>query len=137
MSSQARELSSTSAKAELPPLVKEITQEGINRYALAGGDGNPLHTDPGFAAKTHFGGTIAHGVLLLAYLSEMMTSAFGQAWLSGGRLKARFRAPARPGDTVTASGRVLRREGGRALCHVECRNQRGEVLVSAEAEVPA
>ncbi len=60
-------------------MVKELTQEKINRYARAGGDGNPLHTDPEFAARTQFGGTIAHGLLVLSYLSEMMTAAFGQA----------------------------------------------------------
>ena len=121
--------------AELAPVVKEITQEKVNRYAQAGGDGNPLHTDPEFAARTMFGGTIAHGMLLLAYLSEMMTAAFGQAWLSGGRLKVRFKAPARPGDTVSAVGHVVRAEGGRTVCAVECRNERDEVLVGGEAEV--
>jgi 3-hydroxybutyryl-CoA dehydratase len=125
------------AGAELTPVVKEITQEKINRYALAGGDGNPLHTDPQFAARTMFGGTIAHGLLLLAYLSEMMTAAFGRAWLSGGRLKIRFKAPARPGDTVSAVGRVVRAEGGRTVCEVECLNQSDEVLVSGEATCPA
>ena len=123
--------------AELAPVVKEITQKKVNRYAQAGGDGNPLHTDPEFAARTKFGGTIAHGMLLLAYLSEMMTAAFGRAWLSGGRLKVRFKAPARPGDTVSAVGRVVRAEGGRTVCAVECRNERDEVLVSGEAEVTA
>src|SRR3989337_2739102 len=123
--------------ADLAPVVKEITQEKINRYAQAGGDGNPLHTDPEFADQTMFGGTIAHGMLILAYLSEMMTASFGQAWLSGGRLKVRFKAPARPGDTVSAVGHVVRAEGGRTVCAVECRNQAGETLVSGEAEVPA
>ncbi len=123
--------------AELAPMVKEITQEKINRYAEAGGDGNPLHTDPEFAARTMFGGTIAHGMLVLAYLSEMMTAAFGQAWLSGGRLKVRFKAPARPGDTVSSVGRIVRTEGGRTVCEVECRNQEGTVLVGGEAEVAA
>ena len=122
---------------ELGPVVKALTQAKIDRYALAGGDGNPLHTDPQFAAKTQFGGTVAHGMLVLAYLSEMLTAAFGEAWLAGGRLKVRFRAPARPGDTVTAAGRVVRSEGGCTVCEVECRNQRGEVLVSGEAEVRA
>jgi 3-hydroxybutyryl-CoA dehydratase len=121
--------------AELTPVVKEITQEKVNRYAQAGGDGNPLHTDPEFAARTMFKGTIAHGMLLLAYLSEMMTAAFGRAWLSGGRFKVRFKAPARPGDTVSATGRVVRAQGGRSVCAVECRNQRDELLVSGEAEV--
>lgn len=121
----------------LKPVVKEITQEKINRYALAGGDGNPLHTDEEFAKRTQFGGTIAHGLLVLAYLSEMLTGAFGEAWAGGGRLKIRFRAPARPGDTVTASGQVTGVDGGRTSCAVECRNQAGEVLVSGEASCPS
>jgi 3-hydroxybutyryl-CoA dehydratase len=123
--------------AELAPVLKRITQEKINRYAVAGGDGNPLHTDPEFAARTMFEGTIAHGMLVLAYLSEMLTAAFGPAWLSSGRLKVRFKAPARPGDAVSAVGRVVRAEAGRTVCQVECRNQRDEVLVSGEAEVAA
>ena len=121
--------------SELPACVKTLTQRKIDDYARSSGDGNPLHTDPAFAATTRFGGTIAHGMLILAYVSEMLTAAFGPAWLASGRLKVRFRAPARPGDTVTAGGRVLRVAGGLVACVVECRNQAGEVLVSGEAEV--
>jgi 3-hydroxybutyryl-CoA dehydratase len=120
---------------EPAPIVRVITQERINRYARASGDLNPIHIDPGFAAGTQFGGTIAHGMLVLAQLSEMMTAACGNAWPAGGRLKARFRAPARPGDTVTACGRVKARDGGRTLYEVECRNQAGDLLITGEAEV--
>lgn len=120
---------------ELSQVTRTITQEKIGRYALSSGDRNPLHTDPAFAAKTQFGGTVAHGMLLLAYLSEMLTAAFGAAWLSSGRMKVRFRGPARPGDTVTAAGRVTLDDGRRTVCDVECRNQAGELLVSGEAEV--
>jgi len=120
----------------LPEVVRTLTQEKINRYASASGDHNPLHVDPGFAAGTRFGGTIAHGMLLLAYVSEMLTAGCGEAWLSGGRLKARFRGPARPGDTVFTRGSLIRSDGGRAAYSVECRNQAGELLVSGEAEVP-
>jgi len=63
----------------LNPVVKYITQEKINLYAEASGDFNPIHIDESFAAKTPLGGTIAHGMLNLAYVSEMMTSAFGRA----------------------------------------------------------
>lgn len=122
--------------AELPPVVKSITQDKIDRYALAAGDHNPLHTDTEFAVRTRFGGTIAHGMLVLAYTSEMLTAAFGERWLAGGRLKIRFRGPARPGDTVTATGVVTRVQQGRAFCDVQCRSQAGEVLISGEAEVP-
>ncbi len=126
---------SLGAGAALPKLAKTITQEKIDAYALAGGDGNPLHTDPAFAAETQFGGTIAHGMLVLAYVSEMLTAAFGEDWLARGRLKVRFRAPARPGDTLTSTGTVTSVDAGKTLCQVECRNESGEVLVSGEAEV--
>lgn len=125
--------------SELAPVTKALTQATIQRYAQASGDFNPIHVDEAFAAQTPFGGTIAHGMLVMAYLSEMLTAAFGRAWLEGGRLKVRFRAPARPGDVVTARGRVerLRQEGGRrrVFCTVECRNQAGDVLVSGDAQV--
>ena len=90
---------------EVRPVRREITQERIHNYADASGDHNPIHVDPEFARGTPFGGTIAHGMLVLSFISEMMTAAFGQAWLSSGTLEVRFRAPARPGDTVTARAR--------------------------------
>ncbi len=121
--------------AALPTVTKTITQEKIDAYALAGGDGNPLHIDPAFAANTQFGGTIAHGMLVLAYVSEMLTAAFGEDWPASGRLKVRFRAPARPGDTLTSSGTVTSVQSGKTLCAIECRNEGGEVLISGEAEV--
>ncbi len=122
---------------ELPLLSKALTQEKIDGYARASGDFNPIHVDPAFAAATPFGGTIAHGMLLLAYLSEMLTTAFGRAWLSGGRLKVRFKGVARPGDTLTMRGRVERvqDEGQRLFAAVECVNQAGDVLVAGDAEV--
>ena len=125
----------TGAGAALPILVKHITQEKINRYAVSSGDDNPLHTDAEFAASTRFGGPIAHGMLILAYVSELLTAAFRERWLSSGRLKSRFRGPARPGDTVTLSGRVVPCEGDRIRCEVEARNLAGELLLTAEAEV--
>ena len=121
---------------ELPALSKLMTQEKIARYADASGDRNPLHIDAVFAATTQFGGPIAHGMLVLAYLSEMLTAAFGEKWVATGRMKARFRAPAHPGDTVTAAGRVTKVENGMLRCECECRSQTGEILVAAEVDVP-
>jgi 3-hydroxybutyryl-CoA dehydratase len=124
---------------ELPSLAKTLSQEKLDRYARASGDFNPIHVDPAFAAQTPFGGTIAHGMLLLAYLSEMLTAAFGRAWLTGGRLKIRFKGAARSDETVTIGGHVQRvqegHEGRRLCCDVECLNQRSEVLVAGQVEV--
>ena len=116
-----------------------MTQENINLYAEASRDFNPIHIDEAFARKTPLGGTIAHGMLVLAYVSEMMGTAFGQSWLSGGRLSVRFKAPARPGDTLTVSGSVRKieqAEGSQLIsCEVLCRNQNNETVITGEARV--
>jgi 3-hydroxybutyryl-CoA dehydratase len=120
---------------ELPAVTKMLTQQKIDRYADASGDHNPLHVDAAYAATTQFGGTIAHGMLVLAYVSELMTASFGAAWAESGGLKVRFRGAARPSDTVTATGRVIKTDGEKVVCEVECRNQNDEVLISGEASV--
>jgi 3-hydroxybutyryl-CoA dehydratase len=119
---------------EVAPVVRELTQAMIDAYAEASGDHNPIHVDQAFAASTPMGGTIAHGMLVLALISEMMTAAFDSAWLSSGKLDVRFRGPARPGDTLTARAR-LSNPGERLKYAVECVNQSGELLISGTAEV--
>ena len=122
---------------EVAPVVKRLTQAQIARYADAADDHNPVHVDEAFARATPFGGTIAHGMLTLASIGEMMAAAFGERWLSEGKLRVRFRAPARPGDDVTAGATAQSPRDGSWVYSVECKNQRGELLISGTAEVPA
>ncbi len=123
----------------LPTVEKLITQERIQSYAEASGDYNPVHVDADFAASSQFGRTIAHGMLVAASISEMMTMAFDDEWRSAGRLKLRFRAPVYPGDTITASGeieRIVDREGTRQVSSsVVVRKQTGEEAITGQAIV--
>ena len=127
------------AGLNLSEIKKDIRQEDINLYAGASRDFNPIHIDAEFARKTPLGGTIAHGMLVLAYVSQMMTDAFGHSWLAGGSLNVRFKAPARPGDVVTVSGQIRKLEKGDSRtivdCEVLCRNQNGEAIITGEARV--
>ena len=136
---QKPELSDIHQGDSLPSVVKQVTQKDINRYAEASGDFNPIHIDEPFAAKTPLGGTIAHGMLILAYASEMMTGAFGESWVEGGKLSVRFKAPARPGDTITTSGKIdsIEHKEGVAYinCSVESCNQKGETVITGGAVV--
>jgi 3-hydroxybutyryl-CoA dehydratase len=116
-------------------VVREITQARIDAYAEASGDHNPIHVDPAFAATTPFGGTIAHGMLILALIGEMMRGAYGDAWCRTGRLKVRFKAPTRPGDTVTASATLAKEAGGVAEYAVQCATRAGEVVIEGRASV--
>ncbi|MBI2287693.1 MAG: MaoC family dehydratase [Chloroflexi bacterium] len=123
----------------LPEIKKSVIQRNINLYAEASRDFNPIHIDENFARQTPLGGTIAHGMLVLAYVSQMMTAAFGQSWLSNGKLNVRFKAPARPGDTLTVSGRIskIEKSADRTWfsCDVLCANQQGEPVITGEARV--
>ena len=120
---------------DVAPVVRALDQAMIDAYAEASGDHNPIHIDPEFASTTSMGGTIAHGMLVLSFISEMMTAAFGERWLRGGALDVRFRAPARPGDTVTARARALEDKDGHLRYAFECISQADEVLISGTAEV--
>jgi acyl dehydratase len=122
---------------QLPELTKSIIQENISRYAEASRDFNPIHINEEFARKTQHGGTIAHGMLILAYISEMMTAAFGKDWITGGKLDVRFKAAARPGEKITVSGKITRltRVDGKTVvtCSVLCAKQNGEQVITGEA----
>jgi acyl dehydratase len=130
----------TGRQTSPPELHRVVTQERINAYAMVSGDHNPLHIDPAFAAETQFGGPIAHGMLLFGYLSDAMSRAYGEAWAATGRLRVRFRAPARPGDKLVVTGVVRGTEeapDGRTLvrCSLECKSEAGQVLASGDASV--
>jgi 3-hydroxybutyryl-CoA dehydratase len=135
----ALKLSELQAGQNLPEIKKTSVQEEVNLYAKASRDYNPIHINEEFAKKTPLGGTIAHGMLVLAYVSQMMNNSFEKQWLTGGRLNVRFKAPARPGDVVTIQGKVKKilneTEPAEVICEVLCSNQKGETVITGEAVV--
>lgn len=121
---------------------RSVTQGQIDAYAQASGDDNPLHTDPAFAATTPLGSTVAHGMLVLAWLSDLLSDSLGERWAAGGAFRIRFRAPARPGDRLALSATVRSiqdtdtKEGRRATLDVLVANERQEVVIDGTATVP-
>ena len=96
-------------------------------------------TRPWLSSSSSFGQIVAHGMMVLAFLSEMMTTAFGSVWLESGHLKVRFRGPAYPGDEITTFGDISKvldfEEGQRTVFVIGCHNQKGEDLITGEASV--
>ena len=129
-----QDLKTLHTETNLTELRRLVTQEQINAYAEASGDYNPLHIDPEFAVKTELGGTVAHGMLILAYLSEFMTENFGENWINSGSLNARFKGAAYPGDTILVSGKVtgVEYDDNDILveCDVLCGNQKEEPVIT-------
>ena len=83
----------------------EISQADIDTFADVTGDRQFIHVDPEAAARTPFGGTIAHGFLTLSLLSRMAAGAIlvpdtARMVVNYGFEKVRFIAPVRSGKRV-------------------------------------
>lgn len=83
----------------------EVDQERILAFAEATEDRQFIHTDPDAAARTPFGGTIAHGFLTLSLLSRMGAEAMLlpegiKMAVNYGLDRVRFLAPVKAGKRV-------------------------------------
>ncbi|MCB1362083.1 MAG: MaoC family dehydratase [Rhodobacteraceae bacterium] len=52
------------------------TQADFDTFARLSGDDNPIHVDPEFSARTRFGRTVSHGMLLYSRLWAMLRAAY-------------------------------------------------------------
>ncbi len=82
-----------------------VDQGRIKAFADATEDHQFIHVDPEAAAKTPFGGTVAHGFLTLSLLSQMAASVMllpetTKMGLNYGLDRVRFLAPVRSGRRV-------------------------------------
>lgn len=53
-----------------------FSQEDFNRFAALSGDDNPIHVDPEFSARTRFGKTVSHGMLLYGLMCGALSQHF-------------------------------------------------------------
>ncbi|MCP4048967.1 MAG: MaoC family dehydratase [Gammaproteobacteria bacterium] len=89
-----------------------IDQQRINDFADCTLDQQFIHVDPDRAAKTPFGGTIAHGFLSLSLLSHFAKSV-GCSFentvmgINYGFDKIRFLAPVKVNSRIRARARLL------------------------------
>jgi 3-hydroxybutyryl-CoA dehydratase len=116
---------------------RAVTDAVIQQFADVTGDHNPVHLDDAAAARTRFGGRIAHGMLSAGFVSAAIAGVLpgpGSIYLSQ---SLRFARPVRPGDAVTVRLEVVEVHAARRRVRLAtvCTNQRGEVVVDGEAVV--
>ena len=92
-----------------------IDQGSIDTFAEVTDDHQFIHVDPAAAARTPFGGTVAHGFLTLSLLSRMASDAMlrpeqVKMGVNYGFDKVRFMAPVRSGKRVRGRFRLDRFE---------------------------
>ena len=117
-----------------------VTQADINNFAQVTGDKNPVHLSKEFAKTTQFGSTIAHGMLTASYISTVLGTQYpGQGTIFLGLDNIKFKAPVKPGDTITTTLTVKTKHDSKPIVTFECEsiNQNGDSILTAEATVRA
>jgi len=114
---------------------RTVTETDIETFARVTGDFNPVHLDQAYAEKTIFKGRIAHGLLSVGFLSNVLGNILpghGTIYLSQ---EVKFLAPVKIGDTITAKVEVMERipEKNRVKFRTTCINQEGKIVVDGTA----
>ena len=115
---------------------KNVKSSDVVGFAEISGDRNPIHLSEHFAAKTPFGGRIAHGL----YTASLISAVIGTRLPGPGAIyisqTLRFLAPVRIGDVVDATVEIVElvEKGRRAKLRCECKVG-DTVVLEGEAEV--
>ncbi|GHO44243.1 MaoC/PaaZ C-terminal domain-containing protein [Ktedonospora formicarum] len=118
---------------QIPELTKEpMTQQRLVRYAGASGDFNPLHTDPAVGEAIGTGGIIAHGMLIMGFVGQLLSDYVGPTALR--KFNVRFKGMTHLGDIITCSGTITAKNEvdgeARISGKVQAADQNGDVKVS-------
>ena len=131
----ARKATDLDNHLQLPPLSKRVTQAQIDAYAEVSGDHNPIHLDPEAARAVGLEGTIAHGMLSMAFAGQLLTDWLNDSpgsWVA--RLRVRFQNVVRPGDTLSVRG-VAGDSAAPLKVDLWIDNQAGERVITGDATV--
>lgn len=105
-------------------------QADFDRFAELSGDDNPIHVDPDFSARTRFGRTVSHGMLLYARLWALVKRHWPEASHAGQALM--FPAPSYadeplilsvapdPGDPARLTLKAARQSDGEVTLQGAC-----------------
>lgn len=121
-------------------LEKLITAELVAQFAEISGDKNPLHLDEAFAQTTQFKSRIAHGALLISFISTTLYNFVGQGAIALSQ-DVRFLRPIYIGDTMTLTAKVIekemRRGQGVVRLEIKCKNPKGKDAITGISEIIA
>jgi acyl dehydratase len=111
-----------------------VTAREVELYAEITGDRNPLHFDPGFAARTRFGRLVAQGGIAAGMLNTLVAMDLpgpGTVFLSQ---TLKYLAPTYLGDTLTAEIEVLSLKPDKPVCQLSATitNQDGTRVLEGE-----
>lgn len=121
---------------------KTVSESDVYLFAGVTGDLAPVHVNQELMETSSYGRRIAHGALLVGFMSTLSTLMVAQARdsysrgetpVSLGYDRIRFTAPVFFGDTVTLSYTITQvdTQRRRSMADIKAKNQKGEVVAIA------
>jgi 3-hydroxybutyryl-CoA dehydratase len=116
---------------------KTVSEADVYMFAGITGDLDPNHVDEEFCRRTSLGHRVAHGALIVGYMSAASSKIledFGRPMVSVGYDRIRFLKPVYLGDTITVEYVISSLDPGREriVSKVEVKNQDGELVCVAD-----
>jgi len=116
---------------------RSITPQDIEKFTEISGDRNPIHYDAAAAAATPFGRIVVQGGVTSAILNAVLAEDLpgpGSVFMN---VNWNFKAPVRPGDTITGEVRVTKVREDKPITEIETRVVRddGTVVIEGTAVV--
>lgn len=108
---------------------REVTSRDIELFTALSGDRNPIHYDEALARATRFEGIVVQGGVTSAILNAVVAEDLpgpGTVFL---HVDWSFRAPVRPGDTITGEVTVTKVRDDKPITELETRVVRGDGTV--------
>lgn len=113
-------------------LTRTVAPHDIELFTEISGDRNPVHYDAEVAARTAFGGIVVQGGVTSAILNAVVAEKLpgpGTVFLE---THWHFRAPTRPGDTITGEVEVTAVRDDKPITTLDTRVVRDDGVVAIE-----
>lgn len=112
-----------------------VGQMNLVRYAGASGDFNPIHNDRDYAVDAGLPGTIAHGMLIKAYIARYLPSLADPSQLIS--FSTKFKAMTHIGENITIRARVKKKDDEEKIITIllEATGDNGEVKAESDARI--
>ena len=113
---------------------REVTARDIELFTEISGDRNPLHYNEAVARASKFGRIIVQGGVTSAILNAVVAEDLpgpGTVFLN---VSWSFKAPVRPGDTITGAIEVLEVRTDKPICKLKTTVTRDDGVVVLEGE---
>ncbi|MFM9436997.1 acyl dehydratase [Janthinobacterium sp. CG_23.3] len=113
---------------------RTLQQSDFDRFAVLSGDDNPIHCDPEFAGRSHFGATVAHGMFLYGLIYRALGEALPGAGMLQLEQELMFPNPSFAHDDVEVLVTPLpgRGDGSRSFSTVVRKQAGGAAIVTAQ-----